>query len=99
MKSVHKYTLPVTDAQTVLFMLRGAQVVHVDSQGMSGSSVYPDYATHAFVQIWALVDPSLAPDDTESRVFSVYGTGAQREQRVRRARQAQQDRREIQEQG
>jgi hypothetical protein len=65
LKSVYKYTLPVIDAQTVLFMLRGARIVHVDSQGID----------HGSVQIWAIVDPSLAPDDTEARAFSVYGTG------------------------
>lgn len=54
-----KYTLQITDVQT-LFLPLGATPLTVQMQ-------------HGMPQLWALVDPASVV--TEARLFRVYGTG------------------------
>lgn len=61
MSAVYKYQLE-TGHRQVVFMLRGAQILHVDVQGND-------------ICLWARVDETLAADDTEPRTIIVAGTG------------------------
>ena len=59
MSTIWKYHLHLPDDPIVIYMPKGARVLHIGQQA-------------GLIKMWALVDPEA---DTEKRTFAILGTG------------------------